>query len=179
MSERYGPVAVALHWLSALLVLAGFALGVWMTGLALSPATLRWYGWHKWIGITVFLLAALRLAWRWHAPPPTWPPALPAWQRRGALLAHRALYALMLAVPLSGWLYSSATGVSVVYLSLVPLPNLVPKDKALAGAMLAVHQSLNATLALLVLVHVAAAAKHQWIDRDEILSRMRPWRASR
>ena len=178
MSERYGRAVIALHWLSALCVLAGFALGLYMTGLAFSPAKLRYYGWHKWIGITVFLLAALRLAWRWRVPPPPWPRTMPAWQRRAALLAHRALYALMLLVPLSGWLYSSATGVSVVYLSLVPLPNLVPKDKSLASALLVVHQALDATLALLVLLHVAAALKHQWIDRDGLLSRMLPWRAS-
>lgn len=179
MSDRYGPVAVTLHWLSAVLVLAGFALGLYMTGLALSPDKLRLFGWHKWIGITVFLLAAVRLAWRWRWPPPPWPRSMPAWQQRAATIAHRALYALMLAVPLSGWLYSSATGVSVVYLGLVPLPNLVPKDKALAGALLAVHQGLNATLAALVLLHVAAVVKHQWIDRDGLLSRMVPWRASR
>lgn len=178
MSDRYGRAAIALHWLSALFVLAGFALGLYMTSLAFSPAKLRYYGWHKWIGITVFLLAALRLGWRWRVPPPPWPCTIPEWQRRAARLAHRALYALMLAVPLSGWLYSSATGVSVVYLSLVPLPNLVAKDKALASVLLAAHQTLNASLALLVLLHAGAAVKHQWVDRDGLLSRMLPWRAS-
>lgn len=178
MSERFGCVASTLHWASALCVFGGFGLGLYMTGLAFSPDKLRYYGWHKWIGITVFLLAALRLAWRLRSPPPPWPPAMPGWQRRAATLAHRALYALMLVVPLSGWLYSSATGVSVVYLSLVPLPNLVPKDKALASALLVAHQSLNATLAALVLLHVAAVVQHQWIDRDGLLSRMLPWRAS-
>ncbi len=179
MSDRYGRTAIALHWAGALCVFAGFALGLFMTDLPFSPAKLRYYGWHKWIGITVFLLAAIRLAWRWRFPPPPRPPAMPAWHRRAARLTHRALYALMLVVPLSGWLYSSATGVSVVYLSLVPLPNLVPKDKALASALLVVHQALNATLALLVLLHVGAALKHQWLDRDGLGSRMLPRRASR
>ncbi|MFO1415206.1 MAG: cytochrome b [Burkholderiales bacterium] len=178
MTDRYGPVAMSLHWFGAALVLAGFAAGLYMTGLAFSPAKLRWYGWHKWIGVTVFLVAAARLAWRRRVPPPPLPAATPAWQRRAAHATHGALYALMLAVPLSGWLYSSATGVSVVYLSLVPLPNLVAKDKALADTLLVVHQSLNATLALLVVLHVAAALRHQWVDRDGLLFRMLPWRAS-
>jgi len=174
VTARYGGVAIALHWVGALCVLSGFALGLYMTGLAFTPAKLRYYGWHKWLGITVFLLAALRLAWRHAVPPPPWPAAMPAWQRRAARSTHLALYALMLAVPLSGWLYSSATGVSVVYLGLVPLPNLVPKDKAVAGMLLTLHQSLNAALAALVLLHVAAAAKHQWLDRDGLLARMLP-----
>jgi cytochrome b561 len=178
MTGRYHPAAMLLHWLSATCVFAGFALGLYMTGLAFSPAKFRYYGWHKWIGITVFLLAALRVGWRRLVPPPPWPAAMPAWQRRVARATHAALYVLMLAVPLSGWLYSSATGVSVVYLSLVPLPNLVAKDKALAEVLLVVHQSLNAGLALLVTLHVAAAVKHQWVDHDGLLLRMLPWRAS-
>jgi cytochrome b561 len=170
--ERYTGVAIALHWIGALLVFCGFALGLFMTGLELSPAKLRYYAWHKWIGITVFLIAAARLAWRATAAPPPFPAAMPAWQVRAARAVHALMYALMLVIPVSGWLYSSATGVSVVYLNLVPLPNLVAKDKALAAVLLAVHQSLNFLLACAVLVHIGAALKHQWIDRDRLLSRM-------
>jgi len=178
-SLHYGGVAIALHWLSAILVFGGFALGLYMTGLALSPAKLRYYGRHKWIGVTVFLLAALRLAWRQVAPPPPWPATMPRWQQHAARLTHLALYAPMLAVPLSGWIYSSATGVSVVYLGVVPLPNLVAKDRETARMLLVLHPSLNATMAALVILHVAAAVKHQWGDRDGMLARMLPRRASR
>jgi cytochrome b561 len=171
---RYGRMAILLHWASALLILGGFTLGLTMTGLPFSPDKLRAYAWHKWIGITVFLVATLRLAWRAFVPPPPWPASMAAWQVRAARTVHAMLYALMLAIPLSGWLYSSATGVSVSYLNLVPLPNLVAKDKDLAGVLLIVHQALNATLALAVIGHVAAAVKHQWIDRDGMLSRMLP-----
>ena len=141
---RYSRVAMLLHWAAALLILAGAGLGLTMTDLPLSPAKLRYYAWHKWIGITVFLVAALRLAWRAWVPPPPWPPAISPAQARAARAVHVLLYVLMLAIPVSGWLYSSATGISVSYLNLVPLPNLVPKDKALAGALLTVHQTLNA-----------------------------------
>lgn len=175
-AERYSSTAIALHWASALLVFCGFGLGLFMTGLEISPAKLRFYAWHKWIGVTVFVLAAARLAWRARVPAPTMPP-MPDWQARAARAVHALLYALMLAIPVSGWLYSSATGVSVLYLGLVPLPDLVAKDKALAGVLLAVHQTLNATLACAVVLHVAAAAKHQWLDRDGLLGRMW-WRAS-
>jgi cytochrome b561 len=145
-----------------------------MTDLPLSPSKLRYYAWHKWVGITVFLVAVVRLLWRTIAPPPPFPASMKPTQARAARAVHWMLYALMLAIPVSGWIYSSATGVSVLYLNLVPLPNLVPKDKALASALLAVHQSLNAVLAAVVLLHLAAAVKHQWFDRDGVMSRMLP-----
>jgi cytochrome b561 len=171
---RYSRVAILLHWMAALLILAGAGLGLTMTGLPLSPAKLRYYAWHKWIGITIFLVAALRLAWRVVVPPPAFPDAMPRAQVMAARAVHAMLYVLMLAIPLSGWVYSSATGVSVSYLNLVPLPNLVPKDKGLASALLTVHQALNAALATALIVHVGAAVKHQWVDRDGMLSRMLP-----
>jgi cytochrome b561 len=173
-SARYGRVAMLLHWLAAALIVAGAGLGLTMTDLPLSPAKLRYYAWHKWIGITVFLVAAVRLAWRLAVPPPPLPASMPRAQVAAARAVHALLYVLMLAIPVSGWLYSSATGVSVSYLNLVPLPNLVEKDKALASVLLTVHQSLNAVLAAAVLLHVGAAIKHQWFDRDGVLSRMLP-----
>ena len=171
---RYHRVAILLHWTSAVLIVAAVGLGLSMTGLPLSPSKLRLYAWHKWLGITIFLVTAARLVWRAFVPPPPLPPSMPGTQVRAARLVHFTLYALMLAIPLSGWVYSSATGVSVSYLNLVPLPNLVPKDKMLAGLLLALHQTLNAFLAIFVGMHVAAAVKHQWIDRDGVLSRMLP-----
>lgn len=175
---RYTRTAIALHWLAAALVLANFALGPWMVDLPITPQKLRLYGWHKWIGITVFLLVFIRLAWRrWHPAPP--PVAMPAWQRRAATTTHGLLYALMLLIPLSGWLYSSATGVQVVYLGLVPLPDLVAKDKALAAVLQVTHATLNFLFAALVLLHAGAAVKHHVVDRDGVLARMLPFVARR
>jgi cytochrome b561 len=170
---RYGPAAIALHWLTAILIVANLALGLSMVPLPFSPRKLQWYLWHKWIGITVFLLAWLRLAWRWGHPPPPPLPA-PPWQLRAAAAVHGALYVLLVAVPVSGWVYSSATGIQVVYLGLLPLPDLVEKDRALASVLRIVHVSLVSTLALLVLVHLAAALKHHFLDRDGVLARMVP-----
>jgi cytochrome b561 len=170
----YTRTAIALHWLAGALILAGFTLGVSLKDLPISPQTLRLYGYHKWLGITVFLLAVTRLAWRRAHPAPP-PAAMPAWQRRAATLTHVLLYALMLVIPLSGWVYSSAAGVQVVYLGWIPLPDLVPKDKALAGVLKALHVALNYTLLALVSVHAGAALKHHFVDRDEVLRRMLPF----
>ena len=170
----YTRTAIALHWLAAALIVGNLTLGVSMVGLPLSPLKLRLFAWHKWIGITVFVVASVRLGWR-HANPPPAPVAMPEWQRRAAAATHAALYLLMLAIPLSGWIYSSSTGVSVVYLGLVPLPDLVPKDKALAAVLKAVHVTLNVGLVTLVVVHVGAALRHHLVDRDAVLPRMLPF----
>ena len=170
---RYGTAAIALHWLTAALIVANLALGLSMVPLPITPRKLQWYAWHKWIGITVFLLTCMRLAWRSAQPAPP-PVAMPEWQRRAAVVSHVVLYALLLAIPVSGWLYSSATGVQVVYLGLVPLPDLVPNDKALAAVLRATHLTLNFTLVVLVIVHSAAALKHHFVDRDPALIRMLP-----
>lgn len=176
VGTRYSRTAIVLHWLSALLIACNFALGLSMVDLPFSPQKFRWYGWHKWIGITVFIVALARLAWRraYPAPPPV---VMPEWQRKAAAATHAALYALMIVIPLSGWVYSSATGVSVVYLGLVPLPDLVPKDKALAFVLKALHVTLNFTLLALVSVHAGAAIRHHFVDRDGVLARMLPVRS--
>ena len=170
----YTRTAIALHWIAAFLIVCNLALGISMINLSLSPLKVRLYGWHKWIGVTVFLTAGARILWRFVHPAPS-PIEMPAWQRHAAMATHVALYVLMFAIPLSGWVYSSATGVSVVYLGLFPLPDLVGKDKALAGVLWAVHATLNFILLVLVLVHVGAALRHQYVDRDAILRRMLPF----
>jgi cytochrome b561 len=170
---KYSTAAIALHWLTALLIVANLLLGLSMVPLPITPRKLYSYQWHKWIGITVFLLTCARLAWRVvHSPPP--PVAMAEWQRRAAAVSHLLLYALLLVIPVSGWLYSSSTGVQVVYLGLVPLPDLVPKDKALAEVLKAIHLILNFLLFALVCVHSAAALKHHFVDRDPALTRMLP-----
>jgi cytochrome b561 len=99
---------------------------------------------------------------------------MPAWQRRAAAASHALLYVLLLAIPLSGWLFSSATGVQVVYLGMFALPDLVPKDKALGDALRLVHVTLNSLLVAVVCIHVAAALKHHFVDRDNSLARILP-----
>src|ERR1700733_11164347 len=124
ISTRYSTTAIALHWMTAALIVAGFTLGLSMTGLPFGRQKLQWYAWHKWIGITVFLVTCLRLAWRAIHGAPAPLATMPQWRRRASVLVHGALYALLLLTPLSGWVYSSSTGVQVVYLGLFPLPDL-------------------------------------------------------
>ena len=177
-ADRYGIPAIALHWVTALLIVCGFTLGLSMVGLPISRQKLQWYAWHKWIGITVWLLTCARLAWRLGHPAPP-PPPMPEWQRRGAAISHGLLYVLLLIIPVSGWLYSSATGVQVVYLGLVPLPDLVARDRELGKVLQAVHETLNFTLLGVVCLHAAAALKHHFVDRDTVLMRMLPARTGK
>ena len=161
------------------MIIANFGLGLTMVELDLSPQKLRFFSWHKWVGVTIFMLVCLRLLWRLgHAAPPL-PASVPAWQAKAAHVSHVLLYVLMFVIPLSGWIYSSAAGKTVVYLGLVTLPNLVQADKALAEALKLVHIYLNFTLAGFVLLHVAAAWKHHLVERDDVLTRMLPFRSKK
>jgi len=169
---RYSTPAVVLHWLMALLILAAFPLGVYMHELPLSPYKLKLYSYHKWIGITVLLLLAIRLSWRLTHTPPPLPDSVAAWQRRASAIVHGLLYLLMITIPLSGWLMSSAKGFPVVWFGVLPLPDLVGKDKALGDLLTGVHQALNFTLLVLVILHVAAALQHHFIERQPFLQRM-------
>jgi cytochrome b561 len=174
-SPRYTRTAIALHWIAAVLILGNLAFGLYMVELSLSPAKLRYYSWHKWVGVTVFLLSAGRLLWRLAHAAPALPPAMPAWQRKAAHASHILLYALFFAAPLSGWLFSSAAGFPTVYLGLVQLPDLLAKNRELADALKVVHKAMTWSLGLIALVHAAAAFKHHLVDRDDVLPRMLPF----
>ncbi len=190
---RYTGTAMLLHWSVALLIFAGFGLGLTMVDMTFSPLKLKFYSWHKWIGITIFALVAFRLIWRLTHPAPALPTSLPAWQRKVAHYSHVAMYALFFAIPLTGWLFSSSKGIPTVYLGLVPLPDLLTKDMGeaillatdpekpflLSDLIRLAHKSMNYLLGSLVLMHIGAALKHHFIDRDDILGRMIPGPKSR
>ena len=174
-ATRYHPVSMALHWLLALMILGSLAVGFYMTDLPLSPTRLKLYNWHKWAGMTILILSALRLLWRLgHRPPPDLP--MPAWQSRAAHLAHQGLYALFFAVPLAGWAYSSAAGFPVVLFGVLPLPDWVPVDRPLSDSLKQLHHLLAYALTTVIGLHVAGALKHHFIDRDALLQRMLPGR---
>ncbi len=141
--RRYTATAITLHWLIALLVLCSATLGLYMVGLSLSPAKLKFYSWHKWIGVSIFLLAVLRVLWRLTHSAPAMPAATPRWQRVAAAASHLLLYLLIIVIPLSGWLMSSALGVQTVYLGVLPLPDLLAKDKALGEQLKLVHRIIE------------------------------------
>ena len=173
--DRFGLVAKTLHWLTLLLLIGSFTLAFSMTALPLSPRKLQLYSWHKWFGVTIFLIAIVRLAWRLAGPVPRPPEAMPQWQRRLAGTSHATLYTLLIVMPLTGWVMSSALNLPVVYLGLIHIPSPFGVDRALGEAMLVVHRTLAWTLLALVGIHVLAALYHHIVLRDDVLRRMLPW----
>ena len=172
-ATRYTDTAIALHWLLALMLLVSFGVGRYMADLPLSPQRLRLFNWHKWAGATILALTLLRLLWRaTHRPPAL--PTMPRWQVWAARLSHALLYLLCLAVPLVGWGRSAAAGYPLVWFGVLPLPDIAPVDRDLTALLKTWHANLAWALAALVLLHLGAALKHQLIDRDGLLARMRP-----
>jgi cytochrome b561 len=172
---RYTPTAITLHWLVAALIIGNLCFGLYTVDLPLTPQKLRLFSYHKWVGVTILMLAAVRLAWRLRHPPPPLPETMPAWEKRAAHASHALLYVLFFAAPLSGWLSSSAAGFQTVYLGMIPIPDLLPKDRELADVLRLVHRWINYTMASLIVVHTAAAIKHHVLDRDDVLTRMLPF----
>ncbi len=176
INPRYSNVAIGLHWLLALLIIGALCFGLYMTGLPFSPARVKQYNWHKWAGISILILSALRLLWRLKNPPPPLADDIAAWQVSAAVWAHRALYALFFALPLAGWAYSSAAGFPIVYFGVIPLPDWVPVNPDLAETLKLVHKWLAYSLAALIVVHIGAAFLHQLTDDQGLLERMIPKR---
>jgi cytochrome b561 len=175
-SKRYHRLSIVLHWVLALALVSIFCFGLYMTELPFSPTRLKLFNWHKWAGISILALSAFRLLWRLSHPAPALPSAIvqamPAWQNKAHHATHLALYALFFIVPLIGWAYSSASGFPVVLFGQFPLPDLLSPDKNLAALIKPWHQTSAWALAALVVLHVAAALKHQLVDRDGLLQRM-------
>lgn len=178
MSTHYTATAKALHWGIAILILGLLGLGFYMQDLPLSPAKLQLYSFHKWAGVTVFMAVVVRLVWRVTHRPPALPTHMAPLERLAAHAGHHLLYLLMFAIPLSGWLMSSAKGFQTVWFGVLPIPDLLDKDKELGDLLQTVHMSLNFLLIAVLLAHVGAALKHHFIDRDDVLTRMLPRRAS-
>ena len=173
---RYHPISVLLHWLLGMAIVAVFAVGLYMADLPFSPQRLKLYNWHKWAGMVILGLSLVRLFWRLTHRPPELPAsiqnAMPAWQRKAHHATHHGLYLLFFAVPLLGWAYSSAAGFPIVLFGVLPLPDFVPVSPDLADALKPLHKLSAFAMAALVLLHVAGALKHAWIDRDGLLGRM-------
>jgi cytochrome b561 len=171
--ERWGSISIALHWTTAaLILLVQVPAGVAM--LAASPGRLQnvLFNLHKNTGLVIFLLALVRLSWRWSNPVPALPEDLPGWQAAAARVTHGLLYALLFLMPISGFLYTALGGFPVPFLMLVDLARLVPVNKPLAEVFKLVHLGLQWVLYALVLLHVAGALQHHLIRRDHVLRRM-------
>lgn len=177
-AERYGLMAIALHWIMAPLLLGLFVLGAYMSDLPFSPDKLRLINWHKWLGAIALMLAVLRLLWRVTHRPPALPAqivaTMPSWQQAAHHGVHRLLYLLMLAAPASGMLMSAAAGYPVVLFGVLPLPSPISPDPELAKIFKALHGPLAMALMICIALHVAAAIKHHFINRNGLIRRMLP-----
>lgn len=175
MTDRYTKVAIALHWILAL----GILLQIWL-GFSLddiprgSPERTGWVNFHKSTGITLAGLILARLAWRLAHRPPPLPATLPAWERTAARASHALLYACMIGAPLAGYVASNFSKYGIKYFNLVLLPPWGVDDKAIYAVFNTAHKALALALAGLILLHVAAALKHAFIDRDGVMRRMWP-----
>ena len=173
-SNRYTSTAISLHWLMAVLIISLFFLGLYMHELPLSPWKLQVYSWHKWAGVTAFLLVLARLSWRFTHQPPVLPFNMPKAAVLAAHIGHGLLYLLMVAIPLTGWLMSSAKGFQTVYFGILPIPDLLAKNRELGNLLREIHETLNFVLIAIVIGHAGAALKHHYIDKDDVLTRMLP-----
>lgn len=172
--SRYGAVAQAFHWIIVALVIIQFVLAIQAHDLPQGVAKLVVLARHKSVGITILALAVLRLLWRLFNPVPPYPATMPRWQQLAARTSHFLLYALLLVIPVLGWLMSSARNFPVSWFGIVTLPDLIrPSEKAFHFLHEA-HEALAKTLFVLALIHAAAALKHHFIDKDDVLRRMLP-----
>lgn len=179
---RYDGVAIALHWLTALAVLALIALGLIMTDLPNSSAMkFSLFQWHKSLGITVLALTLVRIAWRLGHRPPALPDAMPAWEKLAAQAGHVALYVLLVGLPLTGWAVVSASPLNIPTLlyGVIPWPHLpvlstLADKKPVAEAFEGVHSAAAWILIVLLVVHVGAALRHHWALGDDVMRRMLP-----
>jgi cytochrome b561 len=173
-STRWGWVSVTLHWVTVLAILGLAIVGTQMDDLPTGLFKLKVYALHKSVGLTVLALTVLRLAWRLYAGAPALVP-MPSWQRLAAHVSHVGLYALLFAMPLSGWLLHSASskaGYALRWFGLFKVPAIAGYDPALKALAKELHEGFAWALGVLVLVHMAAAFKHHFVNRDQTLRRM-------
>ena len=168
--ERFGLIAIVLHWVMALLVIGMIIVGLYMTSLPIGLEKLKFYGLHKEFGFLVLALVILRLLWRLANIRPKL--LLPWWEKTAALCAHWAFYLILFAMPITGWLLSSAAGFSISFFGLFTIPTIIPANEARANLFGDIHQYIAYALITLIVIHILAALKHHFIDKDNILRRM-------
>ncbi len=174
-ATRWGSVAKFFHWTIALFVIGLLVGGLTMVDMKVSPDKFKLYALHKSFGITVLALMLLRFAWRGIDPRPQDVAGMAPIVAFAAHAVHRLLYVALLAMPISGWVYNSASNFPLQWFGQVNLPAIVAPDKGLKHLAHEVHEFLAWTIIALLLAHVAGALKHHLIDRDDTLRRMLPF----
>jgi len=167
---QYGIVAVLLHWVMAILLIGLLALGLYMQALPISLEKLKLYGWHKEYGFLALWLVLIRLGWRITSTTPYL--LLPMWEKLAARTVHGLFYVLMLGLPITGWVITSAAGLPASFFGLWVLPTIVSPSEETRYLFQAIHRWLSYGLIGLIILHTSAAFKHHFVNRDDILRRM-------
>ncbi|MEI2456301.1 cytochrome b [Lysobacter firmicutimachus] len=175
-ADRWGAISQLLHWAAVLLIAAIAIIGLTMVDMNNGPSKIKIYALHKSLGLTLLSLVALRLLWRFYAGAPRPVAGTPHWQERIASLTHWALYALMFALPVSGWVFNSSSGYPLQYFGLFNLPKIAQRSEELAQLSRALHEYGFWLLLALVLAHAGAAFYHHLFQNDDTLRRMLPGR---
>jgi cytochrome b561 len=174
-TTAWGSVSKGLHWLIVLLIINQWVIASRADALPNGIAKLETLAWHKSFGITILALAVIRLIWRWMNPTPELTSLTKPWERTLARISHALLYGFLFAIPLTGWMMSSAKNYSVSWFKLFQLPDLVAPSESVFGLMHSLHEGLNLALAGVAALHIAGALKHHFIDRNDVLKRMLPF----
>lgn len=177
-ADRWGPISQLLHWAVVLLIAAIAIIGLTMVDMNNGPSKIKIYALHKSLGLTLLSLVALRLLWRFYAGAPRPVAGTPHWQERIASLTHWALYALMFALPISGWVFNSSSGYPLQYFGLFNLPKIAQRSEELSQLSRTLHEYGFWLLLALVLAHAGAAFYHHLFQNDDTLRRMLPGRRS-
>lgn len=170
--NKFGLIAIALHWVMAIMIIGLLIVGLYMVLLPVSPQKLKLFRWHKEYGLLILFLVMLRLGWRFANILPTFPNYLPWWQKLAALSAHYAFYVFMITIPITGWLMSSATGFPVSFFGWFVLPDLVAPNENLRVLLVAIHKWFGYGLIVVIGMHVGATLQHYVIHKDNILRRI-------
>ena len=173
-TQSWGAPAKLLHWTVATLVLLQIALGWAAVMWHLSPTKLDLFVLHKSTGMLILSLMLVRLFWRWMNVTPRLPVGMQTWERAAAHASHFILYLLLFLAPVTGWVINSAANIPFRMFWLLPIPAIANPDKALAETAARIHLGLFVLLALVLVVHAAAALRHQYVVRDNVLARMLP-----
>lgn len=168
----YGLVAISLHWLIAFVVIGLIIIGLYMVNIPISLRKLALFGWHKEFGILVLMLVSIRIVWRFTNITPWLPADMPAYEKFAARCAHFAFYILLFALPITGWMLSSAAGLPVSFFGFWLLPDLVSPDPILMEKLIFIHTWLSYTLIALLAAHISAALQHHFYRKDDILIRI-------
>jgi len=172
--ENYGIIAISLHWIMAILIISVIAIGLSMEGMENSPEKFKFYGLHKSFGALILGLVILRAGWKLINTTPELPLNMKSWEKIAAKSTHLILYFFMFAIPLSGWLMSSAAGFPVSFFGIFTLPNLIQPDNELRKFFGEAHEIMAFALIGVASVHFIAALQHHFLKKDNVLTRMLP-----